>query len=657
MTFGAFFYQLIISPLELFLEFVYGMAVLLFGKPGIAICLMSFVMNVLLLPLYIQADKIQAEEREIESRLEPYVKHIRKTFSGDERFMMLQTFYNQNHYKPYYSLKGLFPLVLEIPFFIAAYHFLSNLGELFGASFGPIRDLGLPDGLFTTGTWTINVLPILMTLINVISSAIYLKGSTPKNKITLYGMALIFLVLLYKSPSGLVLYWTLNNLFSLGKNIIYRFRNPRKVLLVGLTAFGAAALYYSLHIYHATYDWHRVLLCVVALMMELPAIFLLIKKLSKGKMSGRDTRIQAKPNYKAFFSGSIFLSIVTGVLIPSAVISSSPEEFVQLADYYVPTVHVFHAALLAAGTFVIWFGVFYYLTGNKAKRIFEIVIWILSGTAILNYMFFGTKLGKLSSTLHFDSDSLASSGTVFSLLPSSVVLGNLAAILVLSGLFILLFLKRETLVQTAYYVLIMAVAGMSVFNIVQIQRAVPGLEQAVADMKTKEKAHFSLSKNGKNVIVMMLDRAIDSYIPYLFQENPKLEKQFSGFTYYPNALSFGGHTLFASAALFGGYEYTPEELNKRSEELLVTKQNEALRVMPVLFEREGYTVTVCDPPYAGYTEVPDLSIYDSTPGINTYITINGAFMTGEKYAVIKQRMNTIWKRNFFCYSLMKISPL
>ena len=88
------------------------------------------------------------------------------------------------------------------------------------------------------------------------------------------------------------------------------------------------------------------------------------------------------------------------------------------------------------------------------------------------------------------------------------------------------------------------------------------------------------------------------------------EEQFSGFTYYPNVISFGPYTNFRTPALFGGYEYTPVEINKRNEESLVTKQNEALKVMPVLFEQNNYDVMVCDPPYAGYQWIPDLSIYD-----------------------------------------------
>ena len=57
----------------------------------------------------------------------------------------------------------------------------------------------------------------------------------------------------------------------------------------------------------------------------------------------------------------------------------------------------------------------------------------------------------------------------------------------------------------------------------------------------------------------------------------------------------------STAALFGGYEYTPMEMNKRSDETLMSKQNEALKVMPVLFDENDFEVTVCDPTYANYS--------------------------------------------------------
>lgn len=103
---------------------------------------------------------------------------------------------------------------------MAAYRFLSTLSVLDGAAWGPIRNLIEPDGLLRLGALTVNLLPILMTAINLISGALYARGSTLRLKLQILITALLFLVLLYQSPAGLVIYWTMNNLFSLGKNLM-----------------------------------------------------------------------------------------------------------------------------------------------------------------------------------------------------------------------------------------------------------------------------------------------------------------------------------------------------------------------------------------------------------------------------------------------------
>ena len=94
---------------------VYGYSKVLLGNSGLSIIVLSLCMNLLLLPLYNRADAIQEAEREKEKSLSRWVDHIKKTFSGDERFMLLQTYYRQNNYKPYHALKGLLPLVQEPP--------------------------------------------------------------------------------------------------------------------------------------------------------------------------------------------------------------------------------------------------------------------------------------------------------------------------------------------------------------------------------------------------------------------------------------------------------------------------------------------------------------------------------------------------------------
>ena len=98
----------------------------------------------MVLPMYMRSDAMQEKERDEQKRLSHWVKHIRKTFSGDERFMILQEYYRQNHYHPLYVLRGSLSMLLEVPFFIAAYYFLSHLALLQGTSFHVIRDLGAP---------------------------------------------------------------------------------------------------------------------------------------------------------------------------------------------------------------------------------------------------------------------------------------------------------------------------------------------------------------------------------------------------------------------------------------------------------------------------------------------------------------------------------
>ena len=137
MSFWDILGTLLIKPLQLLFEVVFVMATLDGDDPGLAIIALSLAMNFLVLPLYRRADAMQEEERETELRLHKGVAHIKKTFRGDERMMMLQTYYRQNNYKPTYVLKGATSLFLEIPFFIAASHVLKQQQLINEETLGP----------------------------------------------------------------------------------------------------------------------------------------------------------------------------------------------------------------------------------------------------------------------------------------------------------------------------------------------------------------------------------------------------------------------------------------------------------------------------------------------------------------------------------------
>ena len=638
-------YQLFIGPLELFFEVVFSLSNRIVDNPGLSIVVLSLAMNFLVLPLYRRADAMQAEERDRSLRMKPWVDHIKKTFTGDERFMMLQTYYRQNNYKQTDALKGSVSLLLEIPFFIAAFHFLSNLSLLNGVSFGPIANLGAPDAMIAVNGMSINLLPLLMTTINVVSAAIYMKGFPLSSKVQMYGIAAIFLILLYNSPAGLVFYWTLNNVFSLVKNIFYKLKNPKVVLSALASAVGIAGLVLVLFVYPLATTGLQATAIVFMLLLQIP----LIAYFSKKKPCPEHIRpFEEKENGRSFLYCCIFLALLTGLLIPSAVVAASPLEFIDATNFKSPVWYVMNSLLLATGTFVAWFGIFYRLATPSGKRILTVALWIVAGMAVVNYMFFGTGYGNLSPLLQFDTEPSAS---------GIDKLANIAVIAVLAVGMYFIWRKNNRVVRVVSLALCLTITGMSAMNIAGINREVSDAQSAIEAMPHDE-PHFALSKTGKNVIVFMLDRAASQYLPAIMNEKPELIEAFSGFTYYPNAVSFGSATNVGSPGLYGGYEYTPENMNARPESSLQEKHDEALKVMPVLFDQNGYDVTVCDPSYAGYSIIPDLSIYKDYPGISAYITMDGHYGVEEfDLASNAELAEAARMRNFFCYGIFKIAPL
>ena len=642
MTFWSALYKLLIGPLELLFEFIFSVANRVVDHPGYAIVFLSLAVNFLVLPMYKRADALQKEERDLEERLQPMVDHIKKTFNGDERFMMLQTYYRQNNYKPTYALKGSLSLVLQIPFFIAAYNFLSGLQLLQGVSFGPIRDLGAPDAMFTIGGFAVNMLPILMTAINAVSAAIYMKGFPLKSKLQMYGMALIFLVFLYTSPAGLVFYWTLNNVFSLCKNIFYKFKNPKRVLAICFSAVSLLLLVYFIFVRPFDTARREIIVIAALLLLQLPLVLQLYQDRRKTKAPAV-TAEAGRIDDALFLIGSVILTVLTGVLIPTALIRAAPEDFVNMSAYLSPLWYMVSALLMAAGAFLIWFGIFYKMATGSGKKVMSLGMLLGAGGALVDYMFFGTNYGDISSELIYDTMPVST---------ASEYLLNLGALALLAAAVFLLWKKKPAILQVVYLALTLAIASMSVLNIVNIQRELGPIKASIEE-SADELPSFTLSKNGKNVVVLMMDRGIGYYIPYLMEEKPELMEKFDGFTFYPNTLSFGTSTNVGTPPLFGGYDYTPTKINARADEPLVDKQNEALKVMPVLFDEAGYDVTVIDPTYAGYSSrPPDISIYDEYPDIR-------AFTTAGKYVIpgVVESANETRFRNFFCFSLYKSVPL
>lgn len=207
-------YDIFIFPLEgllsLLLDFLYSLT----HSFGLAIILLSLCVNLFLLKLFFIADRAALDNENKKQRLDIKIAEFKRVFKGWERYAYIRTLYRQNHYHPIHALKALFGLILQIPFFLAVLNLLEfHSPQISHLSFWLIEDLSKPDSLL----FGFNLLPLLMsalTLWNVfISSKSRLQGVI---------ITLLFLILLYKMPSALLLYWTTSMAFALLKTLILR---------------------------------------------------------------------------------------------------------------------------------------------------------------------------------------------------------------------------------------------------------------------------------------------------------------------------------------------------------------------------------------------------------------------------------------------------
>ncbi len=203
-------FKLILSPFIFIIKQLFMFSYELTNNYGAAIILLSFFISVLLLPVFILIEKAKKKDDIVKRKMQPLVDEIKRVYKGQERYYYLKTLNRQHNYSPFKALVPILSLLLQIPFFIAAYQYLEHLDALQGVNFWFIKDLSLADGLLGG----VNFLPIAMTLVNLITAYFYTRKASKTELKQMLIVAIIFLILLYKLPSALLLYWTMNNVFS-----------------------------------------------------------------------------------------------------------------------------------------------------------------------------------------------------------------------------------------------------------------------------------------------------------------------------------------------------------------------------------------------------------------------------------------------------------
>lgn len=641
-------YQIFIMPLIQLTEFFYSLFFEVTGNQGIAVIGLSFVVTIFTLPLYMVAEKWQETERNIQKKLKPGVERIKATFKGDEQYMVLSTFYRENHYHPIYALRSSFSLLIQIPFFIAAYNFLSNLEPLKNYSFLFIRSFGEPDATFHIGSFAVNILPIAMTIINCVAGFIYSKGHPLSEKIQIYACAAVFLLLLYNSPAGLVVYWTMNNILSLVKNIFYKIRNPKKVLYIIACIASVCLILCGAFLFRHTKAIFRAMLVLAGILIPLaPFAVKFLASFFEKHFNILDEN--PKLRLSVFLISAFILAVLTGLAIPSILMQSEPEQYSYVDSYTSPLYFLWHTFFQALGFFVVWPFCFYALFSSKTKKVLTFLFAFTAFSALLNCFAFSGNYGPVNPNLLFMTPQHFMPGI-------KTVLVNILCMAVILVLVAAAFSFKARVLNSLCTIFLISLVAISGKNIFSVQNSFRKME--APDLSKKIEPVFHLSKTGKNVIVLMQDRYFSPLIPKVLENNPQLRERLDGFVYYPNTVSFGKLTMIGTPGIFGGYDYTPFEMNRRTDRTLQQKHNEAILTMPIVFHQNNWNVTVADLPYENYLEQPVTDMYKGYDFINrvsthgTYSDIWYARHNMKKSPFMSEGI----KRNFIWFSVLKIVP-
>ena len=634
----------------MFVEFVFFVAnIIVDGNIGMSIVLLSIGINIICLPMYNVAEQWQEKERAIQKKMKAKITDIKTVFKGDERYLILSTYYRQNNYHPLYALRSMFALFIQIPFFIAAYKLLSNSPGMDKTSFLFLTDLAAPDKLVFFGNISINILPVMMTVINIAASAVYTKGLELKDKLTLYITALIFLVLLYNSPSGLVFYWTLNNIFSLLKNIFYKIKlNGKAWYVISVVTMLVLTIGIVTTISESRKTMALLGFLTIAVAIT-PLIKKILEKLEKKQLSSIFT--DDRKCFYIFLSSVLAWCFLIGLVIPSMMVASSPQEFSNFGEFKHPLTVIYYPFTQSLG-FLFWFLCIYKLFSKNVQRYFAYISVLLLTVAIINTFVFAGHYGDISNVLIFeDATRLRHTMQYFCL----NILAIVAGIMVMT---LFAYSRFSKLLPSMLNIVILTFTVITGFSFVSVQQAYGRISAGEVNIKHENKA-YRVSKNGKNIFILMLDRSMNFFIDPIFENNALVKKEYTGFTVFENSIAFGRSTNMSTPSLFGGYEYTPENINKRDKELLVDKHNEALSVLPRLFSEHNWLVSFTDPSWLNYSWIPDLSVFDKynmrSENIDGPGKYSREFLAPYLDRPTEKRVNLV-ARNMLYFSFFRILP-
>ncbi|MBS1197574.1 MAG: protein translocase subunit yidC [Proteobacteria bacterium] len=200
------------SPIFWALEWIHKLV----GNWGWAIVILTICIKLVFFPLSAASYKSMAKMK----NLAPQMTALKERY-GDDRQRLNQEMMNLYKTEKVNPLGGCLPILIQIPVFIALYWVLLGAVEMRDAPWILwIKDLSAPDALFghlPIIGWPIGPLPIVMVISMLIQTKLNPTPPDPVQAKVMQIMPFAFGLMFFNFPSGLVLYWVVNNILSIAQ--------------------------------------------------------------------------------------------------------------------------------------------------------------------------------------------------------------------------------------------------------------------------------------------------------------------------------------------------------------------------------------------------------------------------------------------------------
>ncbi|MEC8209911.1 MAG: membrane protein insertase YidC [Verrucomicrobiota bacterium] len=179
---------------------------------GWSIVIMTICIKLIFWPLTAKASRSQKRMASIQGPM----AELKEKHKDNPQKMQQETLklFKEHQVNP---VAGCLPMLIQMPIFLGLFYMLRTASELRFESFLWVSDLSLPDTQFVVGGFPINILPIIMgvTMFFQMSMMPVSPTADPMQQKIFKFLPFIFLIFLYNFSSGLVLYWTVQNILTI----------------------------------------------------------------------------------------------------------------------------------------------------------------------------------------------------------------------------------------------------------------------------------------------------------------------------------------------------------------------------------------------------------------------------------------------------------